>query len=164
MRMKTESRVIQQALPDREAIELEVAQAVAQTPPMPRIFKKRRFHDRELKGLTLSDCFFIDCHFERVTFEGCDLRAVRFEGCTLNQVNVVGGSLLRLSFNECRFENLTLQQGLLCNLACNDTALQGCYVGDCLLDDCGLIRCEVNGAEIERSSLGHLAVQSSTLT
>lgn len=55
--MKTESRVIQQALPDREAIELEVAQAVAQTPPMPRIFKKRRFHDRELKGLTLSDCF-----------------------------------------------------------------------------------------------------------
>ena len=48
--MKTESRVIQQALPDREAIELEVAQAVAQTPPMPRIFKKRRFHDRELKG------------------------------------------------------------------------------------------------------------------
>lgn len=85
MRMKTESRVIQQALPDTEVIELEVAQAVSQTPPLPRTFKKRRFHDRELKGLTLSDCFFIDCHFERVTFEGCDLRAVRFEGCTLNQ-------------------------------------------------------------------------------
>ncbi|WP_233212741.1 pentapeptide repeat-containing protein [Serratia sp. SSNIH3] len=123
--MKTESRVIQQALPDTEVIELEVAQAVSQTPPLPRTFKKRRFHDRELKGLTLSDCFFIDCHFERVTFEGCDLRAVRFEGCTLNQVNVVGGSLLRLSFNECRFDNLTLQRGLLCNLACNDTTLRG---------------------------------------
>lgn len=127
MRMKTESRVIQQALPDTEVIELEVAQAVSQTPPLPRTFKKRRFHDRELKGLTLSDCFFIDCHFERVTFEGCDLRAVRFEGCTLNQVNVVGGSLLRLSFNECRFDNLTLQRGLLCNLACNDTTLRGLH-------------------------------------
>ena len=39
MRMKTESRVIQQALPDTEVIELEVAQAVSQTPPLPRTFK-----------------------------------------------------------------------------------------------------------------------------
>ena len=39
MRMKTESRVIQQALPDTEVIELEVAQAVSRTPPLPRTFK-----------------------------------------------------------------------------------------------------------------------------
>ena len=70
--------------------------------------------------------------------------------------------MLRLSFNECRFDNLTLQRGC-CAIWRATTPRCGGYIGDCLLDDCSLIQCEVNGAEVERSSPG-TAVQSSILT
>ena len=91
-----------------------------------RVFEDERLADEDWAGMVFQSCVFerttfssnvmyrtvfVKCRFVDCVVEHCELRATQWVECTGAGLRIAGGELTEVTFSECDFDRLEIEQG-----------------------------------------------------
>lgn len=85
---------------------------IANPSEQPLVFQKiseKKYRNKELKDMDLTQARFVNCEFSKCTFEQMVLNDVRFENCLFRDVKMSSGTMYGATFTDCIFQNTEME-------------------------------------------------------
>lgn len=123
---------------------------LTENPPLPpeqlRRIVGKHFRQRQLRGLSLSKVYFIDCRFSDLTFSHGDLRDCHFENCQFNRITLQQGLVENCTLRSCVLHDIDADRVSVYQLDC----LENDWV-NCVLKQCKIERWLLSGSQIRQA-------------